>query len=167
MSDPRFTSGVELATGIGLRVPHYNHILSELLKDEEMVVKYRAEIDEWRERMRSGRAQQRDWSREDFWRVVVEEGHGRIPPGSRAFVNAWLDFVLAQPGGDVASNETARALVKERERALKRGMARVDGGRALDIWGGAAGARQMDYRWTSTVRGIVQDIHDGLGRPNA
>ena len=29
MSDPRFTSGVELATGIGLRVPHYNHILSE------------------------------------------------------------------------------------------------------------------------------------------
>lgn len=25
----RFTSGVELATGIGLRVPHYNHILSE------------------------------------------------------------------------------------------------------------------------------------------
>ncbi len=29
MSDPRFTSGVELATGIGLRVPHYAHILSE------------------------------------------------------------------------------------------------------------------------------------------
>lgn len=29
MSDPRFTSGVELATGIGLRVPHYDHILSE------------------------------------------------------------------------------------------------------------------------------------------
>lgn len=29
MSDPRFTSGVELATGIGLRVPHYSHILSE------------------------------------------------------------------------------------------------------------------------------------------
>lgn len=29
MSDPRFTSGVELATGIGLRVPHYNHILTE------------------------------------------------------------------------------------------------------------------------------------------
>ncbi|MCW1922868.1 DUF692 domain-containing protein [Luteolibacter arcticus] len=29
MSHPRFTSGVELATGIGLRVPHYNHILSE------------------------------------------------------------------------------------------------------------------------------------------
>ena len=29
MSDPKFTSGVELATGIGLRVPHYNHILSE------------------------------------------------------------------------------------------------------------------------------------------
>ncbi|MCW1886989.1 DUF692 domain-containing protein [Luteolibacter flavescens] len=29
MSDPRFTSGVELATGIGLRVPHYAHILAE------------------------------------------------------------------------------------------------------------------------------------------
>jgi len=29
MSDPRFTSGVELATGIGLRVPHYKHILAE------------------------------------------------------------------------------------------------------------------------------------------
>ena len=29
MSNTRFTSGVELATGIGLRVPHYNHILAE------------------------------------------------------------------------------------------------------------------------------------------
>jgi uncharacterized protein len=29
MSDSRFTSGVELATGIGLRVPHYAHILAE------------------------------------------------------------------------------------------------------------------------------------------
>jgi len=29
MSGSRFTAGVELATGIGLRVPHYNHILSE------------------------------------------------------------------------------------------------------------------------------------------
>ncbi len=29
MSNPRFTSGVELATGIGLRVPHYAHILAE------------------------------------------------------------------------------------------------------------------------------------------
>lgn len=29
MSSSRFTSGVELATGIGLRVPHYAHILAE------------------------------------------------------------------------------------------------------------------------------------------
>ena len=29
MNGSRFTAGVELATGIGLRVPHYNHILSE------------------------------------------------------------------------------------------------------------------------------------------
>lgn len=29
MSDERFTGGVELATGIGLRSPHYQHILSE------------------------------------------------------------------------------------------------------------------------------------------
>lgn len=29
MAHPRFTNGVTLGTGIGLRVPHYNHILSE------------------------------------------------------------------------------------------------------------------------------------------
>ncbi|MGC4014266.1 MAG: DUF692 domain-containing protein [Luteolibacter sp.] len=29
MTDPRFTGGVALGTGIGLRVPHYRHILSE------------------------------------------------------------------------------------------------------------------------------------------
>jgi len=28
-TNPRFTGGVELATGIGLRVPHYRHILAE------------------------------------------------------------------------------------------------------------------------------------------
>lgn len=29
MTDPRFTGGVTLGTGIGLRVPHYRHILAE------------------------------------------------------------------------------------------------------------------------------------------
>jgi hypothetical protein len=50
-----------------------------------------------------------------------------------------------------------------RERALKRGKARLENRRALELWGGAAGTAQIDYRWYG-VQTIVSDILLGLGR---
>ncbi|MGH9887903.1 MAG: DUF6361 family protein, partial [bacterium] len=67
----------------------------------------------------------------------------------------------------IAGNDPARAVVRQRERELKRGLARMDGGRPLELWSGAAGTRQMDYRWGATVRGMIRDIHQGLARVDA
>jgi hypothetical protein len=32
------------------------------------------------------------------------------------------------------------------------------------MWGGDSGSRQLDYRWNSIVKQVVQDIHEGLQR---
>jgi hypothetical protein len=58
-------------------------------------------------------------------------------------------------------------MIMERERQLKRGLARVDGGRPLELFQGAAGNRQIDYRWKATARRMILDIQEGLARGTA
>ena len=57
--------------------------------------------------------------------------------------------------------ETARQLVRERERELKGQRARLQNRQALLLWRGDAGSRQMDFRW-AVAQTIVNDILDGL-----
>jgi hypothetical protein len=52
-------------------------------------------------------------------------------------------------------------LVEHREVQLKGGLARVRNQRARELWGGEAGAAQLDLRWRSAQR-IVSDILAGL-----
>jgi len=59
-------------------------------------------------------------------------------------------------------NPKAASLIRARERTLKRAQARLENPRPLELWGGAAGASQLDYRWR-TVQTIVADIQRGLG----
>jgi hypothetical protein len=54
-----------------------------------------------------------------------------------------------------------RKLVGDRERALKRGLSRLDNPRALELWNGAAGTAALDYRWRN-ARVILEDVRDGL-----
>ncbi len=86
-----------------------------------------------------------------------------IPPAHRQFVDDWFELLQAasQPGALVES-ETARQLIEVRERALKRGRARLAHREYLERWGGTSGAGLLNYRW-STVQTIVSDILDGLG----
>ena len=87
-----------------------------------------------------------------------------IPAGARRFVESWLDCALA-PGntGRIADVEPARQLIHERERSLKRNLARLDNQRALELWTGAAGAYRHNYRWPAAQR-IVRDILAGLAQ---
>jgi hypothetical protein len=86
----------------------------------------------------------------------------RIPLRTRRFVEQWLDIALHRRAG-LAEDRAARQLIHERERSLKRGLARLDHRRPLENWGGASSIGRLDYRWEN-VRRIILDIQRGLRR---
>lgn len=144
----------------------YNLILAELRSDEDAQKEYRQLLDDWRALIIGNRETYAEWDLSRFWETVIQGG-GRIPPKTRAFVNDWLGLIRENLDVELAASERARTMIRDRERDLKRGLARVDGGRALEIWGGAAGTRRMDFRWNAVAKRIVKDIHEGVGRTDA
>ena len=144
----------------------YNLILSELAQRADWTEEYRARLAAWAGMIQESRDRLAAWNIDEFWRVVGG-ANARVPVPTRTFVDAWLAFVRGDRVAAVARDRGARELIARRERMLKRTLARVDGGRALELFQGAAGARQIDYRWTATVRRMLADIREGLARDDA
>jgi hypothetical protein len=139
----------------------YNLMLAELCAYEALVSEYRDLLGEWRAELMTRAAHLRNWDRSAFWSLVTDTG--RIPGLTQAFVNDWLDLLLSGPSiPHLAQHKEARRLVREREVWLKRGRSRFDSPRHLELWSGAAGAYQLDYRWF-VARRITNDILRGLG----
>ena len=105
------------------------------------------------------------WDRTAFWDLVAEAGT-RTPPPTRKFIERWLRLAVEEAPSRIAANDLARRLITERERAVKRGRARLHNSQALALWGGDAGTGRMLYRWPNAQR-IVSDIVAGLGGPRA
>ena len=63
----------------------------------------------------------------------------------------------------IADDPNARALVKHRERELKKGRSRFTNQRALEQWSGASGSTRMVYRWPF-VQTLLNDLYVGLER---
>jgi len=139
----------------------YNLMLSEARGVEELKSSYRERLTEWASSLEERAAALENWDRAEFWEIVIR-GEARVAHPTRAFVDAWLDLALA-PGvaASMPDNEAARRLIEDRELALKRGLARLHNRSALELWGGAAGAEQLWYRW-SNARVIIADILAGL-----
>jgi len=92
----------------------------------------------------------------------VEE-HGQIPNPTQRFVSDWLRILL--DGGtitDVINHTEARRLVRDREIRLKRARSRFESHRHLEMWSGAAGVAQLNYRWSPVARQISNDVLHGL-----
>ncbi len=141
----------------------YNLMLAEKFPLPERVEQYREMLAGWAALVSERSEVLRGWDRERFWDLVQMENGRPIPPAHRQFVDDWFELLQAasQPGALVES-ETARQLIEVRERALKRGRARLAHREYLERWGGTSGAGLLNYRW-STVQTIVSDILDGLG----
>jgi hypothetical protein len=141
----------------------YNLMLSEMAANEELVSEYKRMLKEWAETVRSRHSEFVSWDRAIFWQTVASRG-ARVSRPTRVFVERWLDLLSAEESSTrLAVGKTARSLVHDRERALKRGLARLDNRRALELWSGAAGTAQLNYRWRIAQR-IVKDIHQGLSQ---
>ena len=140
----------------------YNLMLSEESRADELEHYYRDRLDEWANMVETSDALAR-WDRAEFWEVDGSSD-ARISVPTRAFLDAWLDIALA-PGeaASVESNDRARNLIRDRELARKRAQARLSNRRALELWGGAAGADRFAYRWPGTHL-ILSDILEGLER---
>ena len=102
-------------------------------------------------------------ARDHFWQAVFRV-NARIPIPTRDFVNTWINLALtASDAATLIDARPGRELIHQRERRLKRGLARLDNLRALEMWGGAAGTDRLSYRWPQ-AQVIVQDIIRGLGK---
>jgi hypothetical protein len=132
---------------------------------QQLAADYRAALEQWHGAVGRQRRTLEFWgaARADFW-VAVKRCNARIPIPSERFINRWIDLSL-----DVTDIRTfmrsgvARNLIHERERQLKRNLARLDNPRALEMWGGAAGTQRLNYRWPQ-AQTIVKDILRGLGK---
>lgn len=138
----------------------YNLMLAELDQNDDLEETYREKIREWVALFGEREAVFKTWDRNEFWEIIHRE-YGRMPIPTKRFIDSWWDLSLEAPEL-VADSSEARALIRRRERSLKKGQARLFSQRAREMWGGAAGTAQLDYRWGTGVRQIIQDIIQGL-----
>lgn len=139
----------------------YNLMLAELAHHEQLMVRYREALAEWRRMLDDRWMALSSWDRRRFWEIVGSSG-ARISPRTRLFINSWLDLAISDKTTEsLIAGEAARLLIHGRERALKGTLARLDNRRALELWSGGAGTGRLSYRWPTAQR-IVQDILLGL-----
>ncbi len=145
----------------------YNLMLAEKIYEinresgEEIIERYRNALQEWREELFEDEEQILEWDwKNEFWETV-SLSNPKINPRTRSFVNLWCGLVFENKDYGISDHEIARNLVERRERRLKGKLSRLSNPRSLELWGGAAGIRRLNYRWTVTRR-ILSDIMAGL-----
>lgn len=139
----------------------YNLMLAEKKNLEELIAGYREKIRDWVSLIKDRQDILMRWERKRFWEIVIS-GNARITYPTRLFIDNWLDTALSPetlPG--IEDNKQVRQLIFERERLLKRSLARLENPRALELWNGAAGTQQLNYRWPVSQT-IISDILKGL-----
>jgi hypothetical protein len=146
----------------------YNLMLSEKsarADRDELRQGFEDRLADWAGEVEARGSELAGWDRGALWDLVAEAG-ARTPPPTRRFIERWLELVVDGGPSGVAGNAAARTLISDRERAVKRGRARLHNAQALAMWGGDAGTGRMVYRWPYARR-IVRDVVAGLGGGDA
>lgn len=143
----------------------YNLVLAEQAHWSDGIASYRKRLTEWAKTLACRSRALREWSRERFWEIV-RFGNPRISTGACDFINAWWELVLRGDPAKLCENPVARSLIGERERRLKKNLARIGNARAQEIWNGDSGSGQLEFRWGISQR-LLTDIYRGLEGANA
>lgn len=144
----------------------YNLMLAEKAQNSQLVEEYRQRLATWGGLISSRRDAFDRWSLDRFWQIVLT-ANPRVTSWTQIFIATWLQWAIEPWGAQrISFNEEARALILTRERQLKKGLARMDNPRALELWNGAAGSSPLDYRWSVARRHLV-DIIEGARIGNA
>jgi hypothetical protein len=143
----------------------YNLILAEQDHRDEGVKRYGQDFTEWAQLVSKRARVLAEWSRERFWNLI-HAVNPRITNPTHEFINTWWDLALAGDAARLCDNPTVRSLIRDRERRLKKGLARIDNPRAQELWAGDSGTAQLEFRWLISQR-LLGDIFDGLEAPDA
>jgi hypothetical protein len=147
----------------------YNLMLAEKTTHElgrQWEKDYNSDLKRWAHDLYLRKDELIQWDRDEFWKNAIScsEGVTRVTPHTMKFVNSWLDIALDSDSAKwIASNDSARQLIYGREYMLKHDLARLVNLRSLEIWKGASGTSQLNYRWNPSQR-IIRDIVKGLRR---
>ena len=140
----------------------YNIILADMKSWDEQISLFRDEWGVWTDTINARLDDFRAWDLRRFWEIVGNV-NDKISSRASDFIEKWIRLVQEAPNiGELRNSENARELIKGRERQIKKGLARVGGGRPLELWRGESGAAQLDLRWRSARR-IIGEILTGLG----
>ena len=136
----------------------YNLMLAEDRRSPELIDAYELDLAGWWDRRNARSAELTAWARPRFW-ALLAAWNARVTPASHSFVEAWLE-AIAQARGveEVMKDRGLRSLITFRERVLKGARARLGNPRALNLWNGASGTAQLDYRWNRPVTGMLRDL---------
>lgn len=143
----------------------YNLMLAQASQRESEMGHYGDRLARWADQILAEEATWVAWreERQRFWEIV-HEGNPRLHPQTRGFAEQWFDLALGGDLGRLAADPGARALIAERERKLKRRLARLANPTALEAWGGASGSEPLLFRWPQ-ARTLLADIAAPLADP--
>jgi hypothetical protein len=140
----------------------YNLMLAEAVPSEELEAEYREDLLKWHELISERVVWFSEWDIEGFWRTATDQNR-RIPLLTRQFVHRWIELIRTSGNRrlKIENSERARSLIRERESQMKKSLARLQNRKSLELWNGAAGTEQLNYRWPVTQR-ILSDILEAL-----
>lgn len=146
----------------------YNLMLAERAKevglsvgDRDLVARYTVRIAAWVEELRLSWDRVGRWDLDEFW-SIARTANPRIPRAAQMFAGHWITETQRSPERVASVPHDIRALITERERRLKKGKARLQSHRALEMWSGHSGVGRLTYRWPTALT-FIADIHRGLG----
>jgi hypothetical protein len=131
----------------------YNHALAVAHTDEERETGYREGLLRWAEQ--ESVADRASVPLAETWNLLARLG-SRHSPATRRFVEEWYSLA-ADPSG-ILDGTAAVGRVRSREREVKGRQARLSFDAALQTWRGAAGAGQLEFRWPSAQRQLLDVI---------
>lgn len=143
----------------------YNLILAEQTEQEEYITHYRQWLAKWAALISSRSNVFTSWSRARFWELV-QAANPRIKSRTREFIDGWWDLAVAGKPSAVREDRAARSLIRDRERHLKKTLARIDNRPVQEQWKGGSGTAQIDYRWGITQQ-LLDDIFTGVESSDA
>lgn len=136
----------------------YNHELAVASTNDTLEAQYRADLESWA--ASEGRSDREAQPLSEMWALLGDLG-SRHSTRTRLFVEAW--FAGAADPQRVITDPEWVSLIRDREREVKGRQARLSFDAARETWRGAAGAGQLEYRWASTQRQLLDIVTaDGL-----
>jgi hypothetical protein len=134
----------------------YNHELAQRRGDEEAEADYRGELEDWA--AAEAAVDRAIAPLDELWPLLGDLG-SRHSSQTRRFVFDWTE--LTTDPRRVITDDALVARIQKREFEVKKRQARLSFVAAEETWRGAAGAGQLEYRWSSAQRQLLDIVAPG------